>query len=235
MASEVSWTRVRKYASLSRRITSWLSMTRSTARAAWRARISRVAGQVGQDRGSGRTRPAPRSAGRRRAGPAAPAGTAALLTRRRRPPWAHGCGQAGPASRRPASCRSRAAARSGQLTEPHGSRRRAAPTARKRPSSRTASSASPRGWRAEQGADRGPDRAGRPAPRSPPRPATAPACRRTRSRPAPGASDAATSAQARQHQQVQQRGEHRDHAGVDRRCRGRTRRTAPPARSARRA
>ena len=43
MASEVSCTRVRKYASLPRRITSWLSMTRSTARAACWARISSVA------------------------------------------------------------------------------------------------------------------------------------------------------------------------------------------------
>ncbi len=33
MASEVSWTRVRKYASLPWRITSWRSMIRSTARA----------------------------------------------------------------------------------------------------------------------------------------------------------------------------------------------------------
>ena len=43
MTSEASCTSVRKYASLLRRITSRLSRTRSTARAAWPARISRVA------------------------------------------------------------------------------------------------------------------------------------------------------------------------------------------------
>src|SRR6266542_2070236 len=42
MTSEVSWTRVRKYASLLRRITSRLSSTRSTTRAACRASTSKV-------------------------------------------------------------------------------------------------------------------------------------------------------------------------------------------------
>ena len=49
MTSEVSWTRVRKYASLPWRITSSRRMIRSTARATWCARISSVAARSGED------------------------------------------------------------------------------------------------------------------------------------------------------------------------------------------
>ena len=61
MTSEVSWTRVRKYASLPWRITSSRSMIRSTARATWCARISSVAARPARMRCSPNTASTPMS------------------------------------------------------------------------------------------------------------------------------------------------------------------------------